>query len=61
MKAKRKRHDNAFNTIYIERFWRSIKYEGIFLHEYSTLPDLQDGLATWIHQYNTWRPHQALD
>ena len=49
------------DNIYIERFWRSIKYEGIFLHEYSTLPDLQDGLATWIHQYNTWRPHQALD
>ena len=49
------------DNIYIERFWRSIKYEGIFLNEYSTLPDLQEGLTTWIHQYNTWRPHQALD
>jgi len=49
------------DNLYIERFWRSIKYEGIFLNEYSNLPDLQEGLTTWIHRYNTWRPHQALD
>ena len=46
--------------LYIERFWRSIKYECIFLKEYSTLPALENGLQTWIKRYNTWRPHQAL-
>ena len=48
------------DNIYIERFWRSIKYECIFLKEYSTLPALENGLKTWIKRYNTWRPHQAL-
>ena len=49
------------DNIYIERFWRSIKYECVFLHEYSTLPVLENGLRKWIKRYNTWRPHQALD
>lgn len=49
------------DNVYIERFWRSVKYESIFLHEYSTLPDLQHGLKEWIERYNTWRPHQALN
>ncbi len=49
------------DNIYIERFWRSIKYECIFLKEYSTLPALENGLKTWIKRYNTWRPHQALE
>lgn len=48
------------DNIYIERFWSSIKYECIFLKEYSTLPALENGLKTWIKRYNTWRPHQAL-
>jgi putative transposase len=49
------------DNIYIERFWRSVKYECIFLKEYSTLPALENGLQAWIKRYNTWRPHQALD
>lgn len=48
------------DNVYIERFWRSIKYECIFLKEYSTLPALENGLQRWIKRYNTWRPHQAL-
>jgi len=48
------------DNVYIERFWRSIKYECIFLNEYSTLPSLENGLKSWIKLYNTWRPHQAL-
>ena len=49
------------DNVYIERFWRSIKYECIFLKEYSTLPALENGLQRWIKRYNTWRPHQALE
>jgi len=48
------------DNIYIERFWRSVKYECIFLKEYSTLPCLENGLRKWIKRYNTWRPHQSL-
>ena len=48
------------DNVYIERFWRSIKYECIFLNEYSMLPALENGLRSWIKRYNTWRPHQAL-
>lgn len=48
------------DNVYIERFWRSLKYESLFLHEYSTLPEIEKGLGTWIGRYNNWRPHQAL-
>lgn len=48
------------DNVYIERFWRSVKYESLFLHEYSMLLDLKHGLEEWIERYNTWRPHQAL-
>ena len=49
------------DNVYIERFWRTVKYECIFLHEYSMLPDLEHGLSKWIKRYNNWRPHQALN
>ncbi len=48
------------DNVFIERLWRSIKYEEIYLREHSTLPALEAGLERWFEQYNTWRPHQAL-
>jgi len=48
------------DNVFIERLWRSVKYEEIYLHEHSTLPALEMGLRRWFQQYNTWRPHQAL-
>ena len=48
------------DNVFIERLWRSIKHEDIYLREYSTLPELEAGLRRWFKQYNTWRPHQAL-
>ena len=48
------------DNVYIERFWHSVKYESLFLPEYSTLLDLKHGLEEWIERYNPWRPHQAL-
>lgn len=48
--------DNGF----IERLWRSVKYEEIFLREHATLGALRAGLADWFKRYNEWRPHQAL-
>jgi len=48
------------DNVFIERLWRSVKYENIYLHEYATLPALQTGLELWFERYNTWRPHETL-
>jgi putative transposase len=56
MDGRRRWMDNVF----IERLWRSLKYEEIYLREHGTLPALEAGLERWFTQYNTWRPHQAL-
>jgi len=48
------------DNVFIERLWRSVKHEEIYLREYSTVPELEAGLREWFARYNTWRPHQAL-
>lgn len=48
------------DNVFIERLWRSVKYEEIYLHEHRTIPALEAGLERWFARYNTWRPHQAL-
>ena len=48
------------DNIFIERLWRSYKYEDVYLHAYSTPPELEAGAARWFERYNTFRPHQAL-
>ena len=48
------------DNVFIERLWRSIKYEEIYLREHATVRALEQGVARWMEQYNTWRPHQAL-
>lgn len=48
------------DNVFIERLWRSTKYEHIFLREYSDLRTLERGLDQWFDEYNNWRPHQAL-
>lgn len=48
------------DNVFIERLWRSVKYEEIYLKEHSTLPALESGLQEWFSRYNTWRPHQSL-
>jgi putative transposase len=48
------------DNVFIERLWRSVKYEEIYLKEHSSLPVLEAGLSEWFNRYNTWRPHQAL-
>lgn len=48
------------DNVFIERLWRSLKHEDVYLHEYATLPALEDGLRKWITRYNEWRPHQSL-
>ncbi len=48
------------DNVFIERLWRSVKYEDIYLREYPTIPALSEGLKRWFDRYNTWRPHEAL-
>ncbi len=47
-------------NIFIERLWRSVKYEDIYLKEYASVPDLEGGLERYFHFYNHDRPHQSL-
>jgi putative transposase len=51
----------AYDNIFVERFWRSLKYEEIYLHEYHSVGELRRAVSAWITHYNTDRPHQALD
>jgi len=48
------------DNVFIERLWRSVKYEDIYLKGYGTIGELETGIREWIKRYNTWRPHQAL-
>ena len=51
----------ATDNIFIERVWRSLKYEDVYLHDYATLAQAHAGIGRWIRFYNVRRPHQALD
>ncbi len=48
------------DNVFIERLWRSVKYECIYLHAFETASALRAGLGGWITRYNTQRPHSAL-
>ena len=48
------------DNVFIERLWRSLKYECIYLHAFETGSDVRHGLARWIGFYNATRPHSAL-
>jgi putative transposase len=50
----------ALDNIFIERLWRNVKYEDIYLKDYDTVPRLESGLADYFHLYNRERPHQSL-
>lgn len=48
------------DNIFVERLWRSVKHEDIYLKEYETVPLLTIGLTDYFHLYNYERPHQSL-
>lgn len=51
----------ALDNIFVERLWRSVKYEDIYLKCYAKMPELLLGLAEYFVFYNGERPHQSLD
>ena len=50
----------ALDNIFVERLWRSVKYEEVYLHDYATGADAYGGLTRYFRFYNHERPHQAL-
>lgn len=50
----------ALDNIFIERLWRTVKYEDIYLQDYETVPLLYAGLDSYFQFYNHERPHQSL-
>jgi putative transposase len=48
------------DNVFIERLWRSLKYECVYLHAFETGSELRAGLTRWIGYYNGQRPHSAL-
>lgn len=51
----------AFDNIFIERLWRSVKYEEVYLKDYSTVAVAIEGLGNYFEFYNHQRLHQALN
>jgi putative transposase len=51
----------CYDNIFIERLWRSVKYEEVYLKVYSDGLDALDGLTNYFRFYNKQRPHQSLD
>lgn len=48
------------DNVYIERLWRTVKYELVFLHRFETVGDLRNAIEAYVKFYNTQRPHQTL-
>jgi putative transposase len=49
------------DNVFVERLWKTIKYEEVYLHAYDTVADAKARLARYIDFYNRRRPHRALD
>lgn len=48
------------DNIFIERLWRSLKYEEVYMNNYETGVEIRSGIGKWINFYNTCRPHSSL-
>lgn len=49
------------DNVFVERLWKTIKYEEVYLHAYESVSAARQGLARYITFYNTRRPHSSLD
>ncbi len=49
------------DNVFVERLWRSIKYEEVYLHAYESVADAKAGIARYIDFYNSRRPHSSLE
>ena len=51
----------ALDNIFVERLWRSVKYEDIYIKGYGCIPTAAPGISSYFNFYNCERPHQSLD
>ena len=51
----------ALDNVFVERLWRSVKYEDIYIKDYERVPELESGLTAYFWFYDEDRPHQSLD
>ncbi|HEY9784679.1 MAG TPA: IS3 family transposase [Candidatus Obscuribacterales bacterium] len=51
----------CMDNIFVERLWRNLKYEEVYLHAYESIKQARESIASWVDFYNNRRPHQALD
>jgi putative transposase len=49
------------DNVFVERFWRSIKYEEVYLRAYEDVPEARQSIGRYLDFYNSRRPHTALD
>ena len=50
----------CMDNIFVERLWRSLKYEEVYLNAYATVAEAKAGIGAWLDFYNTERQHQSL-
>ena len=48
------------DNVFIERLWRAVKHEGVYLWAHENVRELEVALEQWFEDYNHWKPHQAL-
>jgi putative transposase len=48
------------DNIFVERLWRSVKYEEVYLNAYESMAEAKSGIGNWIEYYNHARKHQTL-
>lgn len=51
----------ALDNVFVERFWRTLKYEEVYRREYTGIADARRHIRAYIETYNTRRPHSSLD
>jgi len=49
------------DNVFVERLWRSLKYEEVYLNAYGSIAEAKSGIGTWFEFYNRIRAHQSLD
>ena len=50
----------VFDNIFIERLWRTLKYEEVYIHSYETVKEARESLGRYFRFYNTGRLHESL-
>ena len=49
------------DNVFVERLWRSVKYEEVYLHAYESINKVREGITKYLQFYNSRRPHSSLD